>query len=82
MTGIEISIASVFLIVILIYSGLYITVALGLVSFIGVWIMRGNIEMPISLLSIAVEDTVSDQVFATIPLFALMGLMVSESRLG
>ena len=54
MTGIEISIASVFLIVILIYSGLYITVALGLVSFIGVWIMRGNIEMPISLLSIAV----------------------------
>ena len=73
MTGIEISIASVFLIVILIYSGLYITVALGLVSFIGVWIMRGNIEMPISLLSIAVEDTVSDQVFATIPLFALMG---------
>ena len=82
MTGIEISIASVFLIVILIYSGLYITVSLGLVSFIGVWIMRGNIEMPISLLSIAVEDTVSDQVFATIPLFALMGLMVSESRLG
>lgn len=82
MTGIEISIASVFLIVFLIYSGLYITVALGLVSFLGVWIMRGNIDMPISLLAISVEDTVSDQVFATIPLFALMGLMVSESRLG
>jgi tripartite ATP-independent transporter DctM subunit len=82
MTGVEIGIASVVLIVFLIYSGLYITVSLGLVSFLGVWIMRGNIDMPISLLAIAVEDTVSDQVFATIPLFALMGLMVSESRLG
>lgn len=82
MTGVEIGIASVVLIVLLIYSGLYITVSLGLVSFLGVWIMRGNIDMPISLLSLAVEDTVSDQVFATIPLFALMGLMVSESRMG
>jgi C4-dicarboxylate transporter, DctM subunit len=82
MTGVEIGIASVVLIVLLIYSGLYVTVSLGLVSFLGVWIMRGNIDMPISLLSLAVEDTVSDQVFATIPLFALMGLMVSESRLG
>lgn len=82
MTGVEIAIASVVLIVLLIYSGLYITVSLGLVSFLGVWIIRGNIDIPISLLSLAVEDTVSDQVFATIPLFALMGLMVSESRLG
>ncbi len=82
MTGVEIGLASVVLIVLLIYSGLYITVSLGLVSFLGVWIIRGNIDMPISLLSLAIEDTVSDQVFATIPLFALMGLMVSESRLG
>jgi tripartite ATP-independent transporter DctM subunit len=82
MTGIEIGITSVFLIILFIYSGLYITVSLGLVSFLGVWIMRGNVDMPINLLALSVEDTISDQVFATIPLFALMGLMVSESRLG
>lgn len=82
MTGIEIGIASIILIVFLIYAGLYIPVALGLVSFLGVWIMRGDIQLPISLLSQAVADTVSDQVFATIPLFALMGLLVAAAGLG
>lgn len=82
MTGIEVGIASVALIVLLIYAGLYIPVALGLVSFLGVWIIRSEIEYPINLLSLAVADTVSDQVFATIPLFALMGLIVSQSGLG
>jgi len=82
MSGMEVGAASVLLIVVLIYSGLYITVALGLVSFIGVWIIRGDIEFPISLLSLAVADTVSDHVFATIPLFALMGLIVGQAGMG
>ena len=82
MTGIEVGIASVLLIVALIYSGLYITVALGLVSFVGVWIIREDIQFPISLLSQAVSDTVSDHVFATIPLFALMGLIVGQAGMG
>ncbi len=82
MTGIEVGIASILLIVLLIYLGLYVPVALGLVSFVGVWILRGNIDMPISLLSLSVADTVADQVFATVPLFALMGLFVSQAGIG
>ena len=82
MTPVEIGLASVFLIVLLIYAGLYITVALGLVSFLGVWIMRGDIQLPINLLALAAADTVSHQVFATVPLFALMGLLVSRAGLG
>ena len=82
MTSIEIGLASVVLIVLLIYAGLYITVALGLVSFLGVWIMRGDIQLPINLLALAAADTVSHQVFATVPLFALMGLLVSRAGLG
>ncbi len=82
MTPVEIGIASVLLIVSLIYAGLYIPVALGLVSFLGVWIMRGDIQLPIDLLALAAADTVSHQVFATVPLFALMGLLVSEAGLG
>jgi C4-dicarboxylate transporter DctM subunit len=81
-TPFEIGIGSVLLIVLLIYTGLYITVALGLVSFLGVWIMRGDIQMPINLLAIAAADTVSHQVFATVPLFAMMGLIVSKAGLG
>ena len=82
MTGIEIGIASVIVIVVLIYSGLYITVALGLVSFVGVWIIRDNVDISFNLLALAVADTVSHEVFATIPLFVLMGLIVGQAGLG
>ena len=82
MSPIEIGVASVVLIVLLIYAGLYIAVALGLVSFLGVWIMRGDVRLPIVLLALAAADTVSHQVFATVPLFALMGLLVSKAGLG
>jgi tripartite ATP-independent transporter DctM subunit len=82
MTGIEVGIVSIMLIVFLIYAGLYVPVALGLVSFLGVWVLRGNLDMPISLLSLAIADTISDQVFATIPLFAFMGFVVGKAGLG
>lgn len=82
MTSIEVGIASVVLIVGLIYSGLYIPVALGLVSFLGVWVMKGNLNLPTNLLALATQSTVSHYVFAVIPLFAMMGLLVSNSGLG
>jgi tripartite ATP-independent transporter DctM subunit len=82
MSGLEVGIASVILIVILIYSGLYIPVALGLVSFVGVWIIRDNVDIAIALLSESIADTVSELVFATVPLFALMGLIVSKAEMG
>jgi len=82
MTALEIGGASVVLIVLLIYAGLYIPIALGMVSFIGVWLMKGDVNIPINLLSLAIADTVSEHVFATVPLFALMGLLVSKAGLG
>ena len=82
MTGVEVGIASVVIIVFLIYAGLYIPVALGLVSFLGVWIIRDNVDIAISLLSLSVADTVSHYVFATVPLFSLMGFLVSKAGLG
>ena len=82
MTGVEVGIASVVLIVLLIYAGLYITVSLGLISFLGVWIIRGEIDIAVSLLSLSVAGTVSHEVFATVPLFAMMGLIVGQAGLG
>lgn len=82
MSGIEVGAVSVVLIVLLIYAGLYVPVALGLVSFLGVWVLLGDIDKPVSLLSLAVSDTVLDYVFATIPLFAFMGLVVGKAGLG
>lgn len=82
MSPVEIGLVSVVLIVFMIYAGLYIPVALGLVSFLGVWVMRGDIDLPINLLALATADTVSHYVFATVPLFALMGLLSAKAGMG
>lgn len=82
MGGIEVGIISVVLIVSLIYLGLYIPVALGLVSFLGVWVIRDNPNIAVALLSESIGDTISELVFASVPLFALMGLIVSKAGLG
>jgi len=82
MTGSEVGILSVILILVLIYLGLYVPVALGLVSFVCVWIVRGDIEIPIKLLAVATGDTVASYIFGVIPLFVLMGLLVSNAGLG
>jgi tripartite ATP-independent transporter DctM subunit len=82
MTGIEIGLLSVAAILILIYAGLYVPIALGLVSFIAVWILRGSTEAPIYLLTLAASNSLEDYIFGVIPLFVLMGLLVSECDLG
>jgi C4-dicarboxylate transporter DctM subunit len=82
MGGIEVGIISVVLIVALIYLGLYIPIALGLVSFLGVWVIRDNPNIAVALLSESIGDTISELVFASVPLFALMGLIVSKAGIG
>ncbi len=82
MIGVEVGILSVFIILILIYCGVHVSVSLGLVSFIGVWVYRDSIDIAISLLAAATRDTVSHEVFANVPLFALMGIVSSEIGLG
>jgi len=78
----EIGIVSVMAIVVLIYLGLYIPIALALVSFVGIWLIRDNVELAINLLKIAIGDSVTEYAFATVPLFTFMGLIVSKAGLG
>jgi tripartite ATP-independent transporter DctM subunit len=82
MTPIEIGLISVVAIVFLIYSGVYIPVALGVVSFVSIWLMRDNFMLALNLLKVAVGDSAMEYSFATIPLFTFMGLIVSKAGLG
>ncbi len=82
MTPIEIGLISVVAIVFLIYAGLYIPIALGMVSIISIWVMRDNFTLSLNLLKIAVGDSAMVYSFATIPLFTFMGLVVSKAGLG
>ena len=82
MTPIEIGLASVLAIVFLIYIGVYIPIALGVVSFVSIWLMRDNFDLAMNLLKIALSDSVMEYTFATVPLFTFMGLVVSKAGLG
>ena len=82
MTGFEVGLFSVLAILILIYSGMYVPVALGLVSFVSVWLLRGTLEAPVYLLTLAASNSLEDYIFGVIPLFVLMGLLGSQCELG
>lgn len=78
----EIGLASVIAIILLIYLGVYIPIALGMVSFVSIWLMRDNFDLALNLLKIALSDSVMEYTFATIPLFTFMGLIVSKAGMG
>jgi len=78
----EIGLLSVVAIVVLIYLGMYIPIALGVVSFVSIWLMRDNFDLSMNLLKIALSDSVMEYTFATVPLFTFMGLIVSKAGLG
>ena len=82
MTPVEIGSISVVAIIFLIYIGVYIPIALGVVSFVSVWLMRDNFQLSMNLLKVAIGDSVTEYTFATIPLFTFMGLLVSKAGLG
>ena len=82
MTGFEIGIISIIAMLLLIYIGMHVPVVLALISFVGVWIIKGNIKIAISLPWISAAKTVADFLFGVIPLFVLMGLLVSTAGMG
>ncbi len=82
MSGIEVGLLSVVAILLLIYAGMYVTVALGLVSFVAVWLLRGSLDAPVYLVTLAASNSLEDYIFGVIPLFVLMGLLVSHSQVG
>ncbi len=82
MSGIEMGLLSILAILGLIWAGMYVPVALGLVSFVGVWFLRGSLEAPVYLLTLSASNSLEDYIFGVIPLFVLMGLLVSRSELG
>ena len=79
MEAFEIALSSVLMMLLLIYLGMHIAVTLALMSFVGAWIITGNVTIAFNLLQIAATNTVNDFVFAVIPLFMLMGEFIGKS---
>lgn len=82
MSSISIGLLLIGVLFVLVLLGMRIAVALMAVAFAGVWIIRGNFDLALKLMSIAAYNGVANYLFATIPLFVLMGHLVSISNVG
>jgi tripartite ATP-independent transporter DctM subunit len=74
--------AMIALLLALIVFGVPIAISLLLTGFLGIAILRQDFEVATRTLSLAAEGTVSEYVFASVPLFVLMGLFVNVSDIG
>jgi hypothetical protein len=66
---------------VLIQTGMHIGVALMLLSFVGVWALKGVVVAG-KLLASSVATSIASDAYAVIPLFVLMGLFVSSTNMG
>jgi tripartite ATP-independent transporter DctM subunit len=82
MEAFEIALISVGAMLALIYLGLHIATTLALISFIGVWVIKGDATIAMNLLWVSAYDSVNNYVFAAIPTFVLMGFLVAAAGMG
>lgn len=62
--------------------GLFVPIALMLCSFVGVWAIKGSPLLASKLLALAANDAISSYFFGVVPLFVMMGFVVSEAGFG
>ena len=82
MTSLTIGLLLIVGLVVMVLIGMHIAVALLATGFVGIWILRDNIDLAFRLLGMASYNGIADYLFATIPLFVLMGILVSISNVG
>lgn len=82
MSSFEIGMAALGAMVVLVYAGLWVPIALMLCSYVGVWMIKGSATLAGSLLALAASETISSYFFGVVPLFVLMGYIVSVTGMG
>jgi len=82
MSNAVIASGSLVLMLLLIWGGLHVAVVLGLVSFIGVWLIRDDVSVAANLLAAAANDAINSHIFGVVPLFVLTGFLVAKADVG
>lgn len=82
MTTLTLGFVLIGVLVALVLLGMQIAYALFAVAFLGIWLIRDNIDLAFRMLELTAYSGIADYLFATIPLFVLMGLLVSISNVG
>lgn len=82
MSDIQTAMTMVALVVALVVLGIDIGIALLSLSFVGVWLIKDNLLIAEKLVAMAAYSGIQEYVFATIPLFVLMGMLIAISDVG
>lgn len=82
MTPFEIGLFALAAMGVLVLTGMHVPIALMLCSFLGMWAIRGSPELAARMLGLAANDAIASYFFGVVPLFVLMGFIVSEAGLG
>lgn len=77
-----IGVISIVFVLLFVYVGVHVGVALALISFVCVWLVRDNMDLAGKLLSLSIGESMKHYEFGVIPLFVLMGFLVSLSGIG
>ncbi|MEP4379926.1 MAG: TRAP transporter large permease subunit [Alphaproteobacteria bacterium] len=67
------------LLLILVFSGMHVAIALGITSAVGVYLVTGRQTVVLALIQNTFYDAIRDYIFAVIPLFMLMGEFIGRS---
>ncbi|MEA3394210.1 MAG: TRAP transporter large permease [Pseudomonadota bacterium] len=81
MSDLNIGLLAIALMLAGIYFGMHIGVALIVTSFISVWLVKSP-EVAARFVAASANDAIRDYLFGVIPLFVLMGMLVSVSGVG
>jgi C4-dicarboxylate transporter, DctM subunit len=82
LSSIQVGIFAIACLLVLIYAGMPIGVAMIVLGFCGIWIIRGDPELGMRVLSRTSTEYLRNYFFGVVPLFVLMGLLVSVSDVG
>ncbi len=80
--NLSIGIAMLVLMIALVLCGVHIGVAMIIVGFLGLWLLKGRIIFAYTMVGLAGNEYLANYFFSAIPLFVLMGLLVSASDIG
>ena len=77
-----IGVVSILFVLFFVYVGVHVGVALALISFVCVYLVQENVDIAGKLLALSIGESMQQYEFGVIPLFVLMGLLVSISGIG
>ena len=68
--------------ILLLFLGVHVGVAMILAGFVGLWLVKGRIALPFVMLGISGNEFLANYYFSAVPLFVLMGLIIAASDIG